>query len=164
MLTAMETYVVDGDGWSRDEVVSVCRSVLTAVQGRAVEFECDVPGDPGNRSDTGDWPEDVRAAARVLRSLPSARIERGGYGQTGVVEGASGRVREAFVTFAPWAFDASVWSADAGAPVRLADEGTSLVVELEPSEREVIAGIVGVDRLVPLREWRRRHRWFRRGR
>lgn len=164
MLTTMETYVVDNDGWSRDEVVSVCRSVLTALRRRAAEFECDIPGDPDNSSDTGDWPDDVRAAARVLRSLPKARIQRGGYGQTGVVKDASDEVWGAFVTFAPWAFDATVWAADARTLVHLADEGTALVVELEPIEREVIAGIVGSDRLVPLREWRRRRRWFRRGR
>lgn len=159
----METYVVDNDGWSRDEVVSVCRSVLTALRRRAAEFECDIPGDPDNSSDTGDWPDDVRAAARVLRSLPKARIQRGGYGQTGVVKDASDQVWQAFVTFAPWAFDATVW-ADDGTPVHLTDEGTSLVVELEPTEREAIAALVGPDRLVPLPEWRRRQRWFRRGR
>lgn len=163
MLTLMDTYVVDDDGWSRDEVVSVCREVLTALRHRAAEFECDVPGDPDKPRDAGDWPDEVRAAARVLRSLPTARTERGGYGRTGVVKGASDQVWEAFVTFAPWAFDASVW-ADVGTLVHLADEGTALVVELEPIEREVIAGIVGPDRLVPLRDWRRRRRWFHHGR
>jgi hypothetical protein len=59
------------------------------------------------------------------------------------------------VTFAPYAYDASVWSADSILPlVQLSDEGTSLAVRLEPHEHIDLANSVGQERVIPASQWK----------
>ncbi|MFC0627776.1 hypothetical protein [Kribbella deserti] len=170
----MQTFVLDRNGWSHAQNVEACREILSALRHHAGRFECDIPGDPDTPVDeaaptsSDEWPDDVRAAARVLRSLPKARIEPGGYAQTGVQTVDSEEVWAAFVTFAPWAFDAAVWGEDWGTIAHLTDEG-SMSVELDTADQATIAAIVGASRLVPLREWHQRNKrprrrpWWRRG-
>jgi hypothetical protein len=59
------------------------------------------------------------------------------------------------VTFAPWAYDATVWSAASHHIVSLADEGQSAFVRLTPEQYEAIAAELGQTSLIRYREWRR---------
>jgi hypothetical protein len=143
-----QSYVVDRDGWDDAEIVEACRLVLDAVRGSAIKYETDIP------IDDADWPEDVAAAAEVLRRVArrTGRVDKGGYAQTGVVR-AGDESWAAFVTFAPWAYDAGVWG-DAGELVSLADEGQSIVVRLDGDQLEAVGRVIGAARLVPEKEWR----------
>ncbi|MEV6413307.1 hypothetical protein [Kribbella sp. NPDC051718] len=152
-----QRYVVDGDGWDDAEIVEACRLVLGAVQATATEYETDIP------IDDADWPVEVAVAAEVLRGV-AKRVEKGGYAQTGIRRGGD-EIWSAFVTFAPWAYDATVWG-DAGELVSLADEGQSIAVRLDGAQVEAVGRVIGAARLVPEKEWRavrRRRRKERRG-
>ena len=62
------------------------------------------------------------------------------------------------MSFSPYAYDATVWSETGDAVVAMADEGTSLVVHLEPDEHDVLVGFVGTERVIPMREWNKMRR------
>jgi hypothetical protein len=147
------TFVVDGGGWSRTEVIEACHRILRALEVDSRQFETDIP------ADAGDWPPEVATAARLLRGVADGgnRSDRD-YAQTGVVEVKLDEVWSAFVTFVPWAFDASVWDAQYRDIVSFADEGQSIVVRLRSEQLEAISVIVGPDRLVPARQWSRRRK------
>jgi hypothetical protein len=100
-----ETYVVDSNAWTQTDVATACRLILLTLQGSVGQYETDIP------ITRADWPPDVAAAAEVLRDVAArnGRIERGGYAQTGVVDGTRDEVWSAFVTFAPWSYDATAW-------------------------------------------------------
>jgi hypothetical protein len=84
------------------------------------------------------------------------------YAQTGVLRNAGADAWDAFVTFAPYACDATVWDIDGRRIAELSDEGTAIVVLLTSPQREAVAAIVGPRRLVPLKEWNARRRLPRR--
>jgi hypothetical protein len=133
-------------------MVEVCRLVLGVVQATATEYETDIP--------VGDieWPVEVAAAAEVLRGVArrAGRVEKGGYAQTGMVPASAGGADgtwAAFVTFAPFAYDAGVWG-DAGELLSLADEGQSIAVRLDGGQAEAVRRVIGAARLVPEKEWR----------
>ncbi len=145
-------FVVDTDGWGHAAMVKACRLILKTTQLDAKRCETDIPA--GDRI----WPPDVVAAADILRQVAgrTGRIDRHGYAQTGVIEVARDEIWSAFVAFAPWAYDATVWSADAADIVSLADEGQSIAVRLTPEQYRAVAVELGDNRLVPEREWRAR--------
>ena len=107
-----------------DGQIAAVRNAIGSVRGMAVEVECDVP-----LSQSASWPADVRAAAEVLceRSV-STRGRSSQYRQTGMLSAASEETWRAFVTFAPYAFDASVFGSSGRPVIHLADEGQSCVV------------------------------------
>jgi len=84
------------------------------------------------------------------------------YAATGVLRNADTDLWAAFVTFAPYAYDATVWDLDGRRIAELSDEGTAIVVLLTSPQREAVRRIVGPRRLVPLEEWNARHRLARR--
>jgi hypothetical protein len=84
------------------------------------------------------------------------------YAQTGALRNVDAGAWAAFVTFAPYAYDASVWDPDGRRIASLSDEGTGIVALLTSPQREAVAAIVGPRRLVPLKEWNARHRLARR--
>lgn len=143
-------FVVDTWGLPRETEVGVCRTALRLFTNRAQEFESDLP-----MSKEADWPPAVRSAAdRLLTHSRRRRGENDIYRQTGIVSAKDEDDWDAFVTFAPYAFDASVWGADDPIPlVQLSDEGTSLAVQLEPHQRIDLANCVGQDRVIPLSQW-----------
>jgi hypothetical protein len=150
-----ETFIVDGEGWSDEKTDEVCRRILTALAPRAHVFECDIPGDPEKPA---DWPApEVATAARLLRSFPNRRrrIENDSYAGSGDLPAEREDLWAAFVTFAPHAFDATVWDIHGHAIVYLADEAQSIVVRLTPDQVNELATIVGADRLIPYRKWSR---------
>ncbi|MFI5714101.1 hypothetical protein [Kribbella sp. NPDC051620] len=161
------SFVVDRDGWDDAEIVEACRLVLEVLQEAATGYETDIP------IDDADWPVEVVAAAEVLRGVARrvGRVEKGGYAQTGVVRVGPASAEgldaswAAFVTFAPFAYDAGVWG-DAGELVSLADEGQSIAVRLDEDQAEAVGRVIGAARLVPVKEWRavrRQRRKERRG-
>ncbi|GAA0939202.1 hypothetical protein GCM10009554_28750 [Kribbella koreensis] len=149
-----QSYVVDSDGWDHAELVEVCRLVLRVVRAGVAKYETDLP------VADGEWPVEVAAAAEVLRGVAgrTGRVEKGGYAQTGLVraDAAAGGNEEtwaAFVTFAPWAYDAGVWG-EVGELVSLSDEGRSIAVRLDGDQVEAVGRVIGAARLVPEKEWR----------
>jgi hypothetical protein len=144
-------FVVDTDGWGHADMVTACRLVLRATQLDAKRCETDIP------ADRRDWPPDVVAAADTLRHVAArtGRIDRYGYAETGIIEVALDEVWSAFVAFVPWAYDATVWNADAADIVSLADEGQSIVARVTPEQYGAIVAELGDRRLVPEHEWRR---------
>jgi hypothetical protein len=141
--------MVDGD-WSHADAARACRLILRTVQGCAYKYETDIPGVGA------DYPPTVAAAAEVLRGIAArrGRVEPGGHAQTGILENAGDEVWSAFVDFAPWAYDATVWNSVGDDIVSLADEGTSVVLRLNRQQYDAIAAALGDANLVPENEWR----------
>ena len=147
----LDAFVIDSDGWGHADMVEACRVILRTVEVGAKWCQTDIP------ADCEDWPPAVVAAAEVLRQIASrtGRVEgRYDYAQTGVIEVAREDVWLAFVTFAPWAYDATVWNA-VRVIVSLADEGQSVFVRLTPEQYGVIAAELGQASLIRYREWGR---------
>jgi hypothetical protein len=148
----IEAFILDSDGWGHADVVEACRLILRAVEVSAKRCETDIP------ANGEDWPPDVLSAADILRQIASrtGRVEgRYDYAQTGVIEVARDEIWSAFVTFAPWAYDATVWNPAGNDIVSLGDEGQSVFVRLTPAQYETIAAELGQASLIPYREWRR---------
>lgn len=148
----MEAFILDSDGWGHADVVEACRLILRTVEITANRCETDIPGSGE------DWPPDVVSAAEVLRQIAArtGRVEgRYDYAATGLIEVARDEIWSAFVTFAPWAYDATVWNGAGDDIVSLADEGQSAFVRLTPEQYEAVAAELGQASLIPYREWRR---------
>jgi hypothetical protein len=64
----------------------------------------------------------------------------------------------AFVTLAPWALDASVWTRRHAHLVSLADEADSMALELTSEQHDAIAAVVGRSRLLTKAEHDQRRR------
>jgi hypothetical protein len=106
----LEAFVIDTDGWAHADMVQACRLILRTVELSAKRCETYIP------TDSQELPPDVVAAAEVLRrvAVSRGRVEGpDGYAQTGILDAAQGEVWSAFVVFAPWAYDATVWNASA---------------------------------------------------
>jgi hypothetical protein len=150
-MAGQQKFVVDTSGVSLGSEVDVCRFALRLVAEDAKTFEADIP-----LSRATDWPTSVRKAAeRLSRHATGSRDEGEYYKKTGVVSASDHEDWEAFVCFAPYAFDATVWGADRRL-VDLADEGTSLVVHLSSVEREQLESFDDALSVVPVTRWRKR--------
>lgn len=106
--------------------VSAIRTVLELITPLASSVECDLPFSRVDR-----WPLEVRQAAQELANVSARRQHRRDteqYGQTGVLDVELSGAWESFVTFAAFAYDASVWDDKSDVVVALADEGQSCVV------------------------------------
>lgn len=141
------------DGLARDVEVDACRLGLQLLRHRASTFGCDIPF-----GEEAAWPPEVRVAAhRLARHSKGRRGGNDGYKMIWRVSTVDTDDWDAFVTFAPYAFDASVWADDCTYVADLADEGTSL----EPSEAAALSQFIGSDRVIPMSQWktvRRRRR------
>lgn len=145
-------YVVDTDALGARQRVDACRLVLTVAAEDIATFETDIPW-----ASAADWPEDVRRAADFLTSLKErSRGETMLYRRTGDVPNDHDRAWEAFVKFAPYAFDASAWTAASQQVAALSDAGESVVAALTSVQVKAVSLVMGEDLLVPLREWRMR--------
>lgn len=118
-------YGVEGDR----EVVS---TLLREMSDRVERFETDLP-----LSHRTDWPPDIQQAATVLQETARKRPESDLYAATGVLENRRDALWQAFVLFAPYAYDASAWFIDGGR-VSLSDGGTCCV-QLSTEELETLA-------------------------
>lgn len=145
-------YVVDTAALGARQRVDACRFVLTVAAEDIATFETDIPW-----GGAADWPEDVRRAADILTSLKKrSRGETMLYRRTGDVPNDHDRAWEAFVKFAPYAFDASAWTATSQQVAALADAGESVVAALTSVQVQAVSLVIGEDVLVPLKEWRTR--------
>lgn len=133
--------------------IDACRLVLRVATADISSFETDIPW-----TAAADWPDIVRQAAEFLSSLREpSRGEDVLYRRTGEVPTDDEQAWEAFLTFAPYAYDASAWSAESEPIAALADAGESVVAALTPEQVSAVAHDIGWDALVPLKEWRTRH-------
>jgi hypothetical protein len=145
-----QSYVLDTAQLTADEQVAACRLVLTVVATDVASFETDIPW-----ASASEWPNDVNRAARHLSSLkPPGRGESDLYRRSGELQRGDDRAWSSFVTFAPFAYDATAWASDSREIVRLADAATTIVVTLTSEQVTLVANDVAV--LVPLSEWRKR--------
>jgi hypothetical protein len=146
-------YVLDADGMTEAERLAACRASLNLLAEEAATFEVDIPW-----SRASDWPADVREAAEHLQHVSRRPRKDPDYGQTGVLGTEDEVTWLAFVTFAPWAFDATVWSTDHIDLACLADESESIVLRLTDSQRTALENATGKGRLAPVSERKvRRH-------
>jgi hypothetical protein len=123
------------------------RTCLRFVEPRASTFECDLPVE-------SDYPAEVARAAGTLSDVALRSDRRPP--ATGVLATGDPHVWDAFVTFAPYALDGSVWSGDRSGPiVSFADLGESIVVRLDVEEARSLAELLAPARLVPVEEWQR---------
>jgi hypothetical protein len=154
----LEAFILDSDGWSHADAVEACRLILKTVEPSAKQCATDIP------ADCAGWPPDVVSAAKLLRQVASrtGRVEGDyAYAETGVIEVAHDETWSAFVTFAPWSYDATVWNRAGDRIVSLADEGQSAFVRLTPEQHKAITTTLGQTSLIAYRDWpriRRRRR------
>jgi hypothetical protein len=107
------------------------------------------------------WPRPAAEAAELLRErfVPEHKREEA-YLQTGLQLTDDPAVRQAFITFAAHAYDASFWRHDHAGVASLADEGTSFAIHLTEAQRKTITEMIGEDRIVTLAEWNKTHPSF----
>ena len=147
--------MLDDAGWDGTSRVAAVQAALNLVAGEVIQAETDIPW--GNR---GSWPDDVLHAAERLRDqyVPETRRVAGeaeGYLQTGVATTDPDSL-QAFITFAPYAFDATFW-AEGRTSASLAYEGTSVVVSLTDQEHRKLVHRLGASHVPSLEEWQARH-------
>ena len=149
-MTTLERFIVS-DGSSHADAARAARLILRAVQGSVNRYETDIP------VASADWPSGVVSAAEVLRGVAArtGRVARGGYAQTGIIAYADDQVWSAFVEFAPFAYDATVWSSAGHDIVSLSDEAQSIVIRVNRSQYDAIAAALGDVSLRSIRKWRR---------
>jgi hypothetical protein len=152
VVTKRTSYVVDTARLSGGERVDACRGVLSVVAEDITSFETDIPW-----SAASEWPADVRQAAEFLSCLKEpSRGEDALYRRTGEVRVSDPGCWEAFVDFAPYAYDASAWGDGGTQIVALSDAADSIVATLTATQAAAVGDAVGQDVLVPLKECRRR--------
>jgi len=88
----------------------------------------------------------------------------GAYAQTGVLQRGEGddSTWAAFVTFAAYALDTTVWDEHGRDLVPLADVGTSAVFRLTAGQADPVAAVAAPAVLAPVNSWRARRRQIRR--
>ncbi|MER7246651.1 hypothetical protein [Kribbella sp. NPDC000426] len=138
----MTTFIL-GTSPTHADAAHESRLILRTLQGDTAHYETDIPLPSPN------WPPNVTSAANILRDVATrtGRIEPGGYAQTGVIAYADDQVWSAFVDFAPWAYDATVWNSAGDDIVSLADEGQSIVIRVNRQQYDAITGALGAGRL-----------------
>ena len=147
---AVVAYVVDWRPCGSTDGTVALRQCLRLVEGNVWQFECDLPGAESD-------PLEVQLAAWTLTTV--ARWPDRMPPATGTLKPGDPTVWEAFVTFAPFALDGSVWTHGDGHPVvSFSDQGTSIVVRLDSDQAQRLSDLVAPAQLVPAKEWDRRPR------
>lgn len=145
-------YVLFGKGEDEATRLAATGQALAFVAPDATDSQTDIPWHLRD-----SWPPAIAHAAPRLRAH-FVREDKWAddYMRTDIVPLADDVVRSDFVTFAPYAYDATIW---AGGEVlaTLADEGTSLIVALTDEQRDVLEADGGLGHVVTLTEWRERH-------
>lgn len=148
MSGGLSRYVVDPT--SDDDGGAVLRACLRLVAAQVSRFECDIPFEDVDAADVGQAAATLLRVAQRSGSTPPA---------TGVLSVGDPEVWEAFVAFAPYALDGSVWSSEVAGPiVSFADRGTSIVVLLDHEEARTLADEIAPSRLIPMHEHRSHRR------
>ena len=145
-------YVLDDEGWHEAERLAATYQALALVAPDATDAETDIPWYQHDR-----WPSAVVQAAQRLRDRFVQEGKRSDdYMRTGVEPLVDDLTRSDFVTFAPYAYDATIWAGEE-VLASLSDEGTSLVVLLTGEQRLALEGALGPGRVVTVQAWRDRH-------
>jgi hypothetical protein len=98
---------------------------------------------------------EVAQAASTLRGV--ARWPHRHPPATGVLKAGNSLVWDAFVAFAPYALDGSLWIHGDGRPVvSFADQGTSVVVRIDADQAQRLSASIAPAQLVPVKDWHRR--------
>ncbi|MFC6157982.1 hypothetical protein [Kribbella jiaozuonensis] len=126
----LETYTA-ANNWPHAAAATASRLILRTLQDTVTSFETDIP------ATSPDWPPTAASAAEVLRGV-ARRKSRGDYAQTGIIKNPSNEVWSAFVEFAAWAYDATVWNSTGDAIVSLADEAHSIVIRITHHQHTAI--------------------------
>lgn len=156
MTSARECFLVDTDGLSDDQRGDMCRAVLKAVASDADFYQCDIPFSP-------DWPVAVVRAAAYLRDADGKHPHDGSYILTRAFPNDDPIRWNAFVALAPWSYTAGAWKqGEQQERVGVSDEAQSIALWLTEEECQLVAAIVGPDRLLTQDENRRRRRAKRR--
>lgn len=145
-------FVLDSAQLGDEERVVACRAMLAIVSGDIEALECDIPW-----SQAESWPADVRRAAESLSALRRPSRLDGDpdlYRRTGVVTKPDADIWEAFVCFAPYAFDASAWDNRGKVIVSLSDTGSDASASLTREQVAALAATMGADVLIPYARWR----------
>jgi hypothetical protein len=153
-------YLVRLKGLSSAEIGQAARRVLATILDDGCSGETDIPW-----ARRAEWPPEVVAAAVRLQDQFVKESKHGDeYLQTNVQSLAARTVREDFALVAPYAYDATFWGDDRTIVASLSDEGTAFSVLLTGEQRNAVAGLVGDERVVSLRDWRKAHptalRWL----
>lgn len=146
-------FVLDSARLGDQERLVACRTLLSTLSEDIEAFECDIPW-----SLAKSWPSDVRLAAEslsVLRRPSRLDGDPDQYRRTGVVTKSDADAWEAFVCFAPYAFDASAWDDRGRVVVSLSDTGSSASASLTSAQVSALAEVLGPDVLVPYEHWRK---------
>ena len=142
---------MDDSGWDKQARQAAVRRTLDLVAVAIARAETDIPWHKHL-----EWPTDVADAARLLRDrYVKSSQQAGEYLQTGV-QAVDNATRRAFVAFAPYAYDCTLWS-DEGDLASINDEGDSLIVFLTDAEAEHLRDEWGPDRVFSVQEWRERN-------
>jgi hypothetical protein len=146
-------YLVILDGLEATEAGRAAGAALALVAEEMAWAETDIPWELREQ-----WPQQVtEAAGRLCNHFVPPAQHGAPYAQTGVRSVADAQIRADFITFAPYAYDATFWGHDHQEVATLADEGTSFVIWLTDRQRERLAQSLGADAVVSLAEWRRTH-------
>jgi len=147
---AVVAYVVDWRPSGSTDGTDALRQCLRLIEGNVWQFECDLP-------DGESDPPEVQLAASTLTTV--ARWPDRIPPATGTLKPGDPAVWEAFVTFAPFALDGSVWTHGDGRPVvSFSDQGTSIAVRLDSDQAQRLSDLVAPAQLVPVKEWARQRR------
>ena len=122
----------------------MCRAGLEHVRGSVDRLQLDLPW-----SQSGHWPEEVRAAASTFTSGAAS------YALSGWISPVDDSTWDDFVLVAPYVYDADVWSSDMVQLAAIADEGSSLVVRVASEELSSFTRAVAPGRTMPVRPGRR---------
>ncbi|WP_345509301.1 hypothetical protein, partial [Terrabacter aeriphilus] len=149
-------YLLHLEGLDDKALWAASRAALTLVQDEMATAETDIPW-----SMRDAWPpQAIHAAERLIdRFVPKHQREEP-YLQTGLQPITDPAVRDAFITFAAHAYDATFWRTDCAEVASLADEGTSFAIHLTESQRRTITAMIGENRIVTLAEWDNTHPSF----
>lgn len=108
-------------------------------------FQCDLPA-PGEEAQ----PAEVQAAAATLLAASTRRQRQPGRGVTGWLDREDAVVWQAFLTFAPYAYDADAYDATMHRLADVCDEGTSVAFALTDDQFSAASEAIAPLRLVPL--------------
>lgn len=125
----------------------VLRAVMEALRPWAAQLQTDLP-----MASRGQWPAGVTAAAdHLLAVSPRRRGDSADYATTGWLPAGDDVTWSAYVTFAPYALNSDVLSAQAGGLIGVSDEGTSIALRLDAKQRASVLTVIGGRHLRRLR-------------
>ena len=160
-MSGLEEYLIDADDLTPAQRDRTGQAVLRAIQRDAVRFHTDIPELKATD------PPVVHAAADILRTAAGkTSAEDLKYAMTGWLDATDPKLWDAYVTFMPWSIDGQVRDRERRQIVTV-DDGVVSAVAIAHERVQVIAIVVGPERLKPWLEVKaerraERRRWMNR--